>query len=95
MSFYFPPVGGRTANGRPYGSTVLEHPNIVGASIARPLRTDIRPVILEKNAFAFAFCFTLPQIYTGGRPMAAPTGGGFKIHLSFRKWKCADYLRRI
>ena len=27
----------RTANGRPYGCTVLEHPNIVGASIARPL----------------------------------------------------------
>ena len=27
---------GRTANGRPYGSTILEHRIIVGASIARP-----------------------------------------------------------
>ena len=27
----------RTANGRPYGSTILEHRIIVGASIARPL----------------------------------------------------------
>ena len=31
----------RTANGRPYVSTVLEHRIIVGASIARPLRTDV------------------------------------------------------
>ena len=25
QSFYFPPIGGRTANGRPYGSVILEH----------------------------------------------------------------------
>ena len=24
--------------------------------------------------------------------MAAPTGGGFKIHLSFRQWLFTDYL---
>ena len=34
---FFPPVGGRTANGRPYGSAISEHRIIVGASIARPL----------------------------------------------------------
>ncbi|MGM9591944.1 MAG: hypothetical protein ACI3VK_04430, partial [Oscillospiraceae bacterium] len=57
-SFYFPPVGGLTANGRPYGSIILEHLIIVGASIARPLRTGARPVITEVILFALAFCFS-------------------------------------
>ena len=46
----------------------------VGASIARPLRTDARPVRLEVILFAPAFCFLSLRILTGGRPMAAPTG---------------------
>ena len=73
----FPPFGGRTADGRPYGSTVLEHPNIVGASIARPLRTDTRPVIMTTVYFALALCSAPLRIFTDGRPMAAPTGGDF------------------
>ena len=74
----FPPFGGRTADGRPYGSTVLEHPNIVGASIARPLRTDTRPVIMTTVYFALALCSAPLRIFTDGRPMAAPTGAIIK-----------------
>ena len=33
-----------------------------------------RPVTLEIIAFALALCFTSLQIFTDGRPMAAPTG---------------------
>ena len=65
-------------------------PQFVGASIARPsaaaemqfaLRTAhivfaiSRPVTLEIIAFALARCFASLRIFTGGRPMAAPTGG--------------------
>ena len=50
----------------------------VGASIARPLRTDARPVIMAIFFTALAFCFTSLRIFTGGRPMAAPTGAIIK-----------------
>ena len=36
-----------------------------------------RPVIMEIVYFALACCFTSLRIFTGGRPMAAPTGGDF------------------
>ena len=45
----------------------------VGASIARPLRTDARPVIMAIFFSALSLCFTSLRIFTGGRPMAAPT----------------------
>ena len=38
----------RTANGRPYGSTILEHRIIVGASIARPV-LGARPIRIENG----------------------------------------------
>ena len=82
----------RTANGRPYGSVILERHIIVGASIARPsaaaemqfaFRTECivfasaRPVTMALVYFALACCFTLLQIFTGGRPMAAPTAARY------------------
>ena len=53
------------------------------------------PVIMEIISFALAHRFTSLRISTGGWPMAAPTGAGAKTTQSFRKWKCADYLRSI
>ena len=37
-----------------------------------------RPVIMVKIFFALAFCFTSLRVFTGGRPMAAPTGAIIK-----------------
>ncbi|MGM9592296.1 MAG: hypothetical protein ACI3VK_06245, partial [Oscillospiraceae bacterium] len=42
----------RTANGRPYGSTILEHRIIVGASIARPVH-GARPIRIKNGAYRF------------------------------------------
>ena len=44
-----------------------------------------RPVIMEIISFAFALFFTSLRISTGGRPMAAPTGEGFKMEMSIIK----------
>ena len=54
---------GRTANGRPYGSTILEHRIIVGASIARPpagWRKAIR-IQIVRVAFALSRPVTLQK----------------------------------
>jgi len=51
-----------------------------------------RPVTLAIFFFALAFYFTSLRIFTDGRPMAAPTGAGFLLTLSFRQWLYTDYL---
>ena len=46
--------------------------------MAGVVSASARPVTLETVAFALAFCFTSLRIFTGGRPMAAPTGAIIK-----------------
>ena len=90
----------RTANGRPYGSTVSEHRIIVGASIARPV-LGARPIRVEDGKYRYCgiptgdngcnFCCTRAPIHIFANfhrrtANGRPYGCGIKTCLSFRKW---------